>query len=241
MTLLEVLVTAAILAVLAGIVLLTIGDLRKAATGVDDLQRLRAIHTQFREWSLSHNDYFVNRGPPPGSESLVLSLQGESGTVTGPYFMQMWYWTWVLAADNGRGERWWHPRREDEEPLGEAVVPPMPGAQFVRRSDFTYSSAMLADPAYWTYPSCNYESGVKKAFFRKVRWSETAHPSAKGLHFDADALERSRSLGAPVVFVDGSAEDTAWSAAVRAGIDDCPVGVPLVATHEGVRGRDFNR
>ncbi len=188
------------------------------------------------------HDYFVNQGPPRASEPFVLRLQGESGTVTGPYFMQMCYWTWVLAAETGRGERWWHPRRQDDEPpLGESVVPAMPGAEFVRRSTFTYSTAMLADPAYWTYPSCNYESGVKQAFFRRVRWTEAAYPSSKGLMFDANALELSESSSAPVVFVDGSASTIDWSTAVTVGSEDCPVGVPLVATHEGILGRDFNR
>lgn len=240
-TLLELLVALGVIAALLSIFLVAARVQFDRARGVDDLQRLRSIHLQFFAWGADRNDRFVNQGPPSGSGEFVLRLRQGGGSIHSSYFIQSDYWTWVLASDLGRGERAWHPRSDESDPPSPRLVPDMPGRDFIRPSFFRYSLAMLVDPAFWTYPSCNYQPEVKRGFYRFVRWSETAHPSAKALHFDSAALENSGGVSAPVSFVDGSADTLAWSNAVRDDSGDCPSAAPVEATPRGVLGRDFNR
>ncbi len=49
-TIVEVLITIAVIGVLVSILAVAIGRVRETSRAIDDLQRLRSIHTQFREW-----------------------------------------------------------------------------------------------------------------------------------------------------------------------------------------------
>jgi len=200
-TIVELLVVVAVLAILLGILLPTLRGGKRASRDTIDLANLRSIHQQFRLWGNDHQDRFVNAGVPPPGEPLTLSAGPGNGSVVGPYLMQGTYWPLILSAWGEPGTRSWHSQRTVIGAEWQFLGVGAQGGVFVRPSAFVYSFNLLTHPARWMPPACNTDSSELERYNTVVYWSSVAYPGRKGMMIDRSA----EPDDAAASFVDGSA------------------------------------
>lgn len=238
-TLLEVLITVGVAMMLAAI---AIPALRAAAMRVHDAKNqssLRSTHQQFREYANDHDDYFLNAGRPDAPDlPVVVDFGPGNGWMAFPYMTQIIEWPSVASLSFGEAFATWHSTHDRAEHEGGREPGGIGNPRFARTTKFVYSEAMLADPFRFT------SAGIAGDFaaHRRVRWSEVAYASCKGLMFDTARPQSTPSLRmANASFVDGSAEaiDVSMPPPAVPGVEW--EGVTVLATPMGVLGRDVVR
>lgn len=238
----ELLVAIAVVVILVAI---TIPVLRTGSIRGHDARnqsRLLSTHQHFQLYANDHADSFVNAGPPVNlGYPIVVDFGPGNGRVAMGYLVQAFQWPYVAAHYFREAFPTWdstHASRPDQSQPSSSQVGGVTNSQYAASTSFMYSQAMLADPRNFLSLRAIYDARGH----RRVRWSEVAFASSKGLmsdparpHFESGA----RHLN--VSFVDGSvALMNSTSIAPPPPETDWP-GIPVYATPMGVLGRDFVR
>jgi prepilin-type N-terminal cleavage/methylation domain-containing protein len=239
-TLLELLVTIGVVAIVVSITIPVLRSVGLKRHDIKNLTSLRSTHQQFREYANDHDDYFVNAGPPahPGLPTLV-DYGEPNGFIHMTYFGQRYWWPMVLATYTREGFPTWHSTHwPPPDDVSEPIVSGYDQPRFIAQSGFEYSDACISAPAMWR-DGVDHNTDTSE-HYRRVRWSETAHASSKGLLYDAvrPRYEQGKEIRT-VVFVDGSAGKHDFLAPVASPPGAARRGVPVAWTPEGILGRDF--
>lgn len=238
-TLVEVMVSLGVIALLLAILVPTLRGARKSAEEVVALSNLRGIGVVFERYTQANRGFypFIQSGSslqihPPGEEtglSLVIDdpWVARYAWVTTMHEVAPWrehYATWVNR----------QPGRSVQPPWGDALS----GGFYPRWPSYEYSNSFVADPGVWR------EGGPPSDPFKPQRASSTAHPGAKVLVFDAwrEYLRDPRVEARRGVLTADGAAALRWDKDARA-----PVANPLRGgealryhdTKDGLLGVDF--
>ncbi len=223
-TLVETLVSIAIVAVLLGILLPAMKGVREKSWDMHDLSNLRQTTQQFQMWSDAHDGIFLNGGgdKPPYT---VIVRDGMGATIGAfDYFDHAGSWSLVLRAFFGEEYATWTP-------------------QHSMSTAYLYGMGMVTDPRLWE--GCAFNTQLRWRYARRVRMTETSFPSNKGLLVEAHREKPiTPDTKYPMSFVDGSAavlqkKETREGVLETACAGTEPVSVaPVVWTEHGILGRD---
>lgn len=240
-TLLELLVTVGVVAIVTAITIPVLRSVGLKRHDIRNLTSLRSTHQQFREYANDHDDYFVNAGPPAQPGLLTLVDYGEpNGFIHMTYFGHIAWWPMVLATYTREGFPTWHSTHwPPPDAVSEPIVSGYDQPRFIAESGFLYSPACISAPAMWR-DDFDPAGGDAWSHLRRVRWSETAHASSKGLLYDAvrPRYEQGKEIRT-VAFVDGSAGKHDFLNPVASPPGAQRRGAPVAWTPEGILGRDF--
>ncbi|MGP1309542.1 MAG: type II secretion system protein [Phycisphaerales bacterium] len=239
-TLMELLVTIGVVAIVVGITIPVLRTVALQRHDVRNLTSLRSTHQQFRQYANDNDDSFVNCGPPrrPGYPA-VIDYGEPNGFEHISYLGQSGWWPMVLATYTREGFPTWHSTHwlpPDDPPPH--IRRGYTNTRYIAESGFLYSPACITAPAMW-------RDGVDHltpmdGHFRRVRWSETVHPAAKGLLFDSVAPLRSETSDKrQVAFVDGSVRMEDFLRPTGAPPGAARRGTAVLWTPHGILGRDF--
>lgn len=214
----------AIVAVLLGISLPAIKGAREKSWDVGDLSNLRDTTRQFQLWSDAHDGFFLNGGgdKPP----YIVFVKDGTGAMIGAfdYFDHAGSWSLLLQAFFGERYQTWTPRHS-------------------MSTVYLYATGMVTDPRLWE--GCAYNTQLRWRYARRVRMTETAFPSDKGLLVEAHREKPvTPETKYPIAFVDGSAMVLRKREAREGVLETAcggtePVSVaPAVWTEHGILGRD---
>lgn len=238
-TIVEVMITVGIVALLTAI---TIPVLRSVSMRTHDAKNqtsLRSTHQHFRLYANDNDDYFVNAGRPirEGYPTTVDFGEGNAFTVMS-YYGQVFWWPLVAGSYFQEAFPTWHSTHVRELPAPRRGIRTWTNPQYAVETEFLYSNTMLADPRQFSDDAVHDDWRLMK----KVRWSEVAYASAKGMMFDnARPQEGAVEILKNVVFSDGSVELIDFATAVDAPPGASWNGTPVLSTPLGVLGRDFAR
>lgn len=232
-TVVEVLVTIAIVAVLAAILVPVLAGARDSSAVSRSLSAQRQLVASRDVYGRQHADFFPhfstldNIGGPVRMRGMTI--------MTGYFRAHMAFW---LAAVGPH----------DEGLINLAMWPPVgqgpamtdqERANGIHHSVFYLSATVAADPAVFD-GSHDGASAAEPRLLRGVRWAEMRFPSAKGLFLDFSMIRgegRDRYVAA---FGDGSAAEIPGGASPEPIVAQ-PYGGPLsvvMSTRGGIRGRD---
>jgi prepilin-type N-terminal cleavage/methylation domain-containing protein len=237
-SLIELLVTIGVIAILVGIALPSLFGAKRSAGEVVVLSNLRQTAITFHNYNESYRGMMPFA--PPGSTFATSPLQPPTSSVTPGFWDLSIYWpsllhdlapwpehfqTWVVP----------DPRRDEDEPW-------LSGPRFGRGiPSFEYCRSLFARPAMWSgSPQANWQSLIAP-----VRRSEVAFPSSKVFLFDGEAPLRAPAIeertAIAMAFVDGHASrknpDRASEAMMPVSADVIPT--KLHDTKSGSLGVDY--
>jgi len=246
-TLVEILVSISVIAVLTGILVTTLAPVKARAAETKSLANLRGLAVTMESYALAHSSQY------PWAETNVwieLGPELKSEFVHRTNLLSTWTldrnWIWFvrdIAPWDKHFETWVSPGTpspfSDNGPrivMGGLLSPGHPKAP-----SYDYSNSFVASPRVWS------GEAVTEEAIRPVLTSQVVHPSAKVLMFDdvrSYLRERQRAaFGRPLLFADGSARALFDGDAMR------PVENPLRDfspnrqryhdTPHGVEGTDF--
>ncbi len=238
-TLVEALISVAIIAALLGILLPALGQARSAAGRVKSLANLRSLGMTFSIYAQQRDGKFPWLAPgepvfstPPSEDQHQYAFE--------PIWMLEGLWP-VLMHDVApwpeHFESWLSPGHRRKPPYW-----PIPIGTYSHPVSYVYANSFLGAPVIW-----NGRGDATQRDVRPVRVSEVEHPSAKVLLYDADRFylrrDATRKDRRPVLFVDGSASarlDEKATAPVRNPLNPL-YNAPRIYhdTPNGVRGWDF--
>lgn len=231
-TLVETLLSIALIGILIGLLLPTLSGVRDRARGTVSMAQLRSHGQVMHIYAADYEGYFPIYSRPDGTGSIT------TGERTFPiaYFSEKVLWPWAMA-DEYYGGRVGHP----------SFRPPgyrHPGSPYI------YTVSYMATPEFW-----NPSTRVGPEQWRGVISDRTAWPSAKGLlvnwasgiNESTFVLHLKHDTPCDTVFVDGSARIVLHGDFVRpihSGEGAWPghttdrTGEAVVHTFDGVLGRD---
>ena len=239
-TLVELLVTISIIAVLLAIAIPTLSNTRSVARQAQSLANLRSIGVTLELYAAEHNSQypFYQAGDP-------MRLSSRQSTPGGLSMSPHWHidkmWPVLMHNTAPWDEHllsWYSPGREHIGPPNTIplIVGFGPGPV-----SYHYSNSFTASPRVW-----NGDNNATENDIGPVNITAVAHPSAKVIMFDYDRAYITRQVAArdprPLLSADGSASTRLDSDAAQ------PVPNPLNApeyprryhdTPNGVLGRDF--
>lgn len=242
-TLLEVLVTIAIIAVLIGILVPIIGVARRKGEGVGTTSMMRQASAALAMYGGDYNDAFPYLATP-GQPDTPITV-GQSQIARGGYFgIHARFWTALIVPDYLE-----IPPRDlsfsDTSRTSSPVIGPA-GGEALYISRYWLTHAAHAAPAFWED-----EPSTDTSLLRGMRLTDVAYPSQKGTLLDVGAgafLEDNQDTEerdtAYVGLADGSARSEHWSGLIDAGrfVQLKPhgaVGWPILSTRSGLAGIDF--
>lgn len=244
-TLVELLVVAAVVVVLLSIMIPTLRYFRVKEDDLKNLNNLRATMQDFFAWSAQHDDRAPNAGRPwdqivPGYYEWQGDLEGHYA-----YFTQRRRWPLVLAESGFPPGLHWHstsgpdasPREWDGwlDAMGSRAYAELP-------SRYRFPAPMRTRWDIWRDPPfgpiASYAHFLENGHV--VRWGEVRFPAGKGVLAHTD--RRGAALW-HVAFADGRAAlvnpDASSGCAVSPMSRTGAPGQPVFETLEGYRGRDF--
>ncbi len=225
-TLLELLVVVAVIAVLISITIPAVGKARSAAQRIESLSRLNQNYTLILAYAGDRGGQFP-MAESPGPLQLndgtgpTASVRLDGGRVIGwGWFGHSLFWHIVLASYGEQvTEAFWSPVRQGDLP--DIATP----------SDYRLTESVMAEIRYW-------QAGGEQRIemWRGMRFSETKSPSAKVFLYDSRFGDR-----APMVFGDGHAAENRKSDASQGVANTVTGGGPLslLRTERGLHGRDY--
>ena len=240
-TMIELLVSISIIAVLLSIVLPTLTNARTATKQLQSVVNLRSLGVTLSLYIADHNErypfYYV--GDP--IHMVPPDLDTTGGAQLSPVWQLDKMWP-VLMHDTAPWEEhlasWYSPGREH---LGPPMTIPLVVGFGTGPVSYHYSNSFIASPRVW-----NGLGDATDDDIGPVNATAVGHPSAKVVMFDYDRAYITRSANArdprPLLFADGSASARLDSEATE------PVpnvlNVPEFPrryhdTPDGVLGRDF--
>jgi len=235
LTLVEVLVAIAIVAVLAGILLVALGPSMAAARQARSAANVRSILSAFTAWAETHNDRL-----PTAEEGQSYPFACEVVFISFGHWNAHMNWPWVISEVLPWGENF------------DVFVAPGAGRSLSddrcgAPTSYVYSRSFLARPEVWSG-----EAQADPTLLDGVRRHEISFPSQKAMLWDwelpyaGDEIRRTAegdlAVPTPVGFPDEHVE-TLVPAAGAAPVQNpfTPRVAPrrLHDTPFGVRGRDF--
>jgi len=235
-TLIEILVSIAIVAVLIGVLVPVLASARQNAKVTISLAthaQLSAATSMYAERNKEFYPYFATPGNPLGPKVI------DGFDVPGHYFRaQSWHWASLIIPE------YFSQRGAIEARDINGVPVSTPGSpESVVRSRFFLTHNAFAASAYWADPEPD-----DAALFRGVTFADVRFPSLKGLTLDvsigqptAEEGIKPKPNGTSVGLADGSARLATLDLSGLAGMAR-PHGVlrwPVMATEAGMAGRDF--
>jgi len=255
-TLVELLVSVAIIAILLSLFLGTVQATKQTARQAVDLSQMRQTCFDFASWANDHRGRIVNAGSPNASTNVSRayydSLWGLSSGWS-LYLSQQEHWPRILAhwSDGTISEHW---RSSYSEPVPDQSVrlgrsnrtlsPAIAGGSdfAASRTDYRLGRTLLTQSSAWMNPGAAASPTPAPLLADDVRYADVRHPSAKGLLWLAD-WPGARHGRHHVAFVDASVSIRDWKdarpTAVPPFLSSGEPGEPVDATFNGARGRDF--
>lgn len=240
-TLVEVLVTIAVAAVLTLILILSLRGVRGQTLAIKDLHNLRLSAQDMLLWSHDNDHKFLNFVDPTSSLFRTVNLGLESPSFNlycQLYLAQSINWAQYLQVGLGQptpADHWdtaYRPQTVNIQ-AGSSLMT-------VERPRFEYSPTMLTSPELWTESPPATNSLECAPYFSVVRLSNVRFPSDKGMLCHRHVPEPQSTIH--VAFVDGSAaahptdslKPPAGSPTSRTGSP----GHPVLHTMRGFEGAD---
>lgn len=226
-TIIETLVSIALVATLIGLLLPSLASVR------DDASELKALatigsHAKVMSVYLADNRDAFPCLVDPRATSATYFIAGEPYTING-YFGQVFVWHFGLSemyyGSQLLGPLFQRPGRDDDW----------------RVTDYRYSASFLADPGFW-----NYDDRRGPEQWRGQRAHAVRYPSAKALLADERIMDGINGHSGVIALVDTSARHVDRSdltAPFPPGEGEWPgtwsSGRPAIHTVNGVLGRDI--
>jgi prepilin-type N-terminal cleavage/methylation domain-containing protein len=243
-TLIELLVVIAVVAVLVALVIPSVRGTRRGGRDARSLTRQRETLGLIVLYTQDHKDAFPYLGTPGDPLGPIMAGSARIEPTGGAsYFRtQMVYWASALVPtycpSRAAMELGWGARKAERD----GVAVSAPGAV---ATPMWLTQAAHAGPEYFATP----EPLNTPAMFRGTRTAEVAWPSAKGLTVDITAGAFANIEGAttpnaryPVGMADGSASMRTWAESAQPVMRAWgSVTWPVIATPDGVRGRDYHQ
>ncbi len=247
-TLVELMVSIGIIAILIGLALPALTGARREAGDTVVLANLRQSAVAFEQYAQRHNDSLP--WAPAGHAFSITPDRPPTTELHGGYWDLSVYWT-SLMHEVAPWPEWFglwcvpDPRRQTEAPWDLEVAF---GPGFTEGvSSFQYARSLYARPGMWARTNTGASTGD---FFRPVRVYEVRYASSKAMLFDREKCLRVRCddngmrVKRAVYFVDGhAAEHTLEEAnAPVEGLDPSLAGLgplPIHDTAGGAYGRDY--
>ena len=246
-TLIESLVCVFVVALLSGVLLMSLRAVRTDMTYTKDLMNMGLTSKDFYAYASDHSGQLPNAGLPSEAEAapwFYLRPSSELYRAT-RYLSHDSFWPLVLYNWSGKTHHHWHASSgpawsaghrpyewEDVEPRLRAWMP----------SAFEYGLTMITAPELWSVDAPGVSGFLELVpHYRANGLEQVASPSAKGLLLcRSGARSLTHWLAA---FADGHVEEKQISAFREAAMyplgEPRPPGVPVHTTKDGVRGRDI--
>lgn len=226
-TLIETLLSVAIIAVLIGMLAPSLGGVRERARELSTIATIGQHGKVFGVYATDTGGAYPAFVPPTASGTTFI-IRGGAYTING-YFGQVYAWQFGLAESHYAGEF-----------TGRLFQ--RPGREPALVTDYRYSAAFMADPAFWSY-----QGRVGPSQWRGQRDHAVRFPSSKSLLVDERIMD-GFGLDGPgaMALADGSARAVGRDALAEPfppGEGEWPgtwsSGRPGVHTVDGVFGRDL--
>jgi prepilin-type N-terminal cleavage/methylation domain-containing protein len=234
-TLVELMVTIGIIAVLLGILLPVLGSAKSAGRQTVLLANQRESMRLVEAYAADYYDKF----PSAGDESGVTASWAWNGeTVTVDYWNQPELWAWMLQSRGYAGYVALGPNATpmafDDREGGASCC-----GELGVRALHVLSPTTLARPALF-----HDGAGADRELNEPMRFSSVADPAAKGvlmqLHGRTEAQRSGAGASFLIHFADGHGADVRESLLKPGARIGIPFGgLPVMTTEGGVRGRDL--
>jgi prepilin-type processing-associated H-X9-DG protein len=239
-TLVEVLVSIGVIALLIAILVPALGGAWDSARELKSSANLRSIGQLMQMYRGSADDLYP--APVPGRQYPSWRPDGL-GTI--PHWQASNYWPFLFSDTHP----WWE---NEGLYLSPGAVRDLDGPVVILPwSSFSYSSSFLGDPAIWSGRAIMDDEWP--LLVKSVRGSAVVYPSSKALAWDEELpyIRRALRIDAefnlleqtPVLFADGHVAGRVPAEATGAVTNEAPYaaspGVRLHNTRDGVRGRDY--
>jgi type II secretory pathway pseudopilin PulG len=234
-TLVELMVTIGIIAVLLGILLPVLGSAKSAGRQTVLLANQREAMRTVEHYAADHDDEVPSAGDESG---VTASWTWNDEPVTVDYWHQPEYWAWMLQSRGYAGYVALGPNAtptafDDQE--GEASC----CGELGRRAMHVLSPTTLARPALF-----HDGAAADRELNEPMRFSSVADPAAKGvlmqLHGRTEAQRTGAGASFLIHFADGHGADVRQSLLRPGARIAIPFGgLPVMTTKDGVRGRDL--
>lgn len=244
-TLIEVLVSIGVIALLLAIALPALNKARQRARDVAGLSDMRQTGIVLERYTARYEGWLPFAGRQP---TFYTSPYVENGSsVSTGYWDLTIYWS-SLFHEVAPWEQWFHlwtfpdPRRPDVQPW---AIDGLDGSPFFNGvTSLQYCRSLFARPEVWG------EGGTIEnvdSVLRPVRMSEIRYPSSKVSLYDAELCVRVQcespmDAKRAMLFLDGHADQRALrdaNAPVRGRVEGIADPAPLHDTLNGAHGRDY--
>ncbi|MEC9373602.1 MAG: type II secretion system protein [Planctomycetota bacterium] len=268
-TLLEVLVSIAIIAILLSLSVTALRGSKDAALSALNLSQLRQTYIDFQDWAASPQDQIVNAGAPDDASQQARAYYGAlwgSDRGWGMYLAQNELWPKVLNAWHGGAvAEHWHSTYSDDpapaialnsanrpsaRPLVDNDIVELPDGVEVTagailnnyQTEYRLGRTLLTSAHIWMNPGFVSKKQWSRMYARTVRFTDVASPSGKGLLYHNEWPGAEKSLH-HVAFCDGSVSlrnfEDARPTSVLPFETSGAPGDPVDATFNGYLGIDF--
>ncbi|MGP1308977.1 MAG: type II secretion system protein [Phycisphaerales bacterium] len=241
-SIIELMVLAAILAILLSVLIPMIRSVRIRQHDLVDVMNAGMTLKDFRVWSQDRDGVMPNAGHY--DDPIVPEYYEQGSNPVGHYIIQVQDWVDLLCFSGFEPSKHWHTTRGPDDAGGQIDLAASDDPQWLysNPSRFLLSSTLRFAPDIWTPGRTTRISWEElQSYFRNVRWESVRFPSSKGM-----LVNRSRKYGSDrwhVGFVDGSAR-MIRSAEAMPGVPypwggGGDPGPAILATEYGYLGRDL--
>lgn len=246
-SLMELLVTIAVIAILTGITIPVLRGVFDRRRDVERVSNIRLTMVDFQTYANDKDGVAPNVGVP-GDDNTSPWYNGMStpGDMMSMYLAITVSWPLHLNAHFGESHRFWHPPpgpRLPESIIDAGHTPEDYGEErmLAMPSDYKYSLNFVTTTTLWDGSHANIDIADALPFATRVRFDQAQFPSAKGVLIHQPMLTVGRRTA--VALVDGSAAMHAPDVLLTAvpypfGAGGAPFD-PVLGTRLGHAGRDI--
>ena len=246
-TIVELLISVAVIAVLVALVMTGLGEARKHVYDVSNCSNLRQTMMDFAMWSDDHAGRMPNPGLPNDPISGESPFYGDVRPHSRPnvYHSVPTAWPRLLYYWRGSTSPAWH-STDGYAPLGVTLDPNHASyAGWSLPTRYRYATVMLTSPDVWRsdYP-LSLSPAEFMSFYAYVQAASIAYPAEKGVHLHEGAYREESRWHAS--FADGSATRVAPGGLHEPSLIPTTTtttrrGTPVLHTVDGYLGRDISR
>lgn len=231
-TLIELLVVISVIGVLMGIMITSLSSVKGSADLLALLAHQRGADGVLSNYLVDHNGAYpywgevgTNYAPFIWDEEVVSEAHWDQPRYWGLYLNTLGYEGWASLGPDAHPGSYESIRDSD-----------CPGCGIGYMSWHMLTNTVYADPVFW-----HDETAYDKKYFRGLRESDLAHPSAKGILIRRGGAIDGAAFVEIIHFGDGHGAivkpDELRPGVVRGGCDYS--GFPVYCTVDGVEGRDL--